>query len=118
MILILSGAEDEHVPLVTRELNKLGASYLWFDPEAYPEKAYLTYRITQDGEAEWMLGIHEHEYNLMQVTAVWDRRPNVPTPHAALQDPSLRNWVELSCRHVLEGVWDSLDCLWVPAKPV
>lgn len=118
MILILSSKEDGHVPLVTRELDKREASYLCFDPGDFPEHATVSFRLTTNGAARWILKLCEQEYNSTQITAVWDRRPNAPIPHAALQEPTIRDWVEVSSRHFLEGLWDSLNCLWIPAKPV
>ena len=64
MILILSSKEDGHVPLVTRELDKREASYLCFDPGDFPEHATVSFRLTTNGAARWILKLCEQEYQL------------------------------------------------------
>lgn len=118
MILILSGSEDEHVPLVTKELSSRGAPYLVFDPGDFPESASLAFSIIDGRFTQRDLTVDGEVHDLNTVTAVWHRRPHSPVPHADLQEPSMRNFVDLTSRHVMDGVWETLDCRWLPAKPV
>lgn len=118
MILILSSSEDEHVPLVTHELDLRGEPYLVFDPGSFPEDASVNFQLDRDGGVRRDLTFHGTLYDLTEVTAVWHRRPNAPLPHADLQEPTIRAFVDLTSRHFLDGLWDSLNCLWLPAKPV
>lgn len=57
------------------------------------------------------------ELNLADVTAVWYRRPGRPRAGADLLDPTHRDYCERAGAHFLEGVWQSLDCRWLPAPP-
>lgn len=117
LVLILSGVADEHVALVTRLLDERGIDNITFDPGWFPERATATFEIGGTGPPRATLEFEDTRAELSDVTAVWHRRPNSPRPHATLQEPSLVNYVDLSCQHLLDGLWETLACRWLPATP-
>ncbi|MDQ3698553.1 MAG: ATP-dependent carboxylate-amine ligase [Gemmatimonadota bacterium] len=116
-VLILSGADDAHVPYVAAKLEARGVEYLWFDTARFPAQAHMRIGLDQRGVTCRSLRCDGREFDLASVTAVWYRRPGKPEPPAELRDETQRNYSEWTSTHFLEGVWETLDCQWLPAKP-
>ncbi|MGH7265260.1 MAG: MvdC/MvdD family ATP grasp protein [Candidatus Rokuibacteriota bacterium] len=116
MILILSRREDEHVVRVIRELARRGEEHCWFDPAFFPARARLSVTFAPDGTQLRRLSFDGRHLDLGDVRAVWYRRPGQPVAEVA--DPEVRRWVGREARALLEGVWESLACRWVPGPPV
>jgi hypothetical protein len=55
--------------------------------------------------------------DLMQLQAVWSRRPRPPVPHESLEDAATREFVQLDCRTFVQDLWDALPCRWLPGHP-
>jgi glutathione synthase/RimK-type ligase-like ATP-grasp enzyme len=117
MILILSAKDDEHIYAVTSRLEALGAKYLWFDPARFPAEAELRHSFDRSGLAHCILHYREQEIDFTTITAVWDRRPGWPQAAPEMQNWDHRAWVSQMSGLCLAGIWETLDCLWVPAKP-
>jgi hypothetical protein len=117
MILILSRSRDAHVPVVTSRLDSQGAEYLWFDPADFPVRASLRVEYQSGGRARRILMHSGGRLDLGDVTAVWLRRPGDQVADPALQQRELTHYAERESRLGLWGVWESLDCLWLPGKP-
>jgi hypothetical protein len=117
MLLILSGQADGHVPKLTPKLEERGAEYLWFDPACFPGEARLSLGFNRCGVPRGALCYRGREYDLSAITAVWYRRPGKPEAGTAVREETHRGFVERASQRYLEGVWETLDCRWLPAKP-
>ncbi len=117
MLLILSEADDQHVPLVTEKLEERGIEYLWFAPSCFPSEAQVFIGFNSKGLMQRTLYYRGREYDLSTVTGVWNRRPGLPTADASLTDETHRKQVEVVCRICLDGLWELMDCRWLPSKP-
>lgn len=117
MLLILSEPVDEHVPFLLPTLEARGVDYLWLDPGTFPSDARLSVRIGSGGIAERSLQVGGQRYDLSTVTAVWSRRPNPPEAGPDVAEPSQREFVKLVSQRFLDGLWETLDCRWLPAGP-
>jgi len=116
-ILILNRYGDEHVSLVTKGLSSAGAPYFWFDPADFPSKAEVTLQYDRSGPIQRTLRWRGRDVELSSIRVIWDRQPAEPLPSSEVTDPSLQAWVKHESRVFLAGLWDSLDCWWVPGKP-
>jgi hypothetical protein len=117
MILLLTEPRDVHADHVAEILRRRQVPYFRFDPEALPARAELSFALTAGGEARYGLRLDEELLDLGRVTAVWLRRPGRPAAHQELTDPLMREFIEGECQYFVDDVWNSLDCLWVPARP-
>lgn len=117
MILILSHKKDAHVPLVLPALEAAGASFFWFRTGDFPSLASLTLSFDETGRRRRTLRTPDGTLDLDRVTAVWYRRPRKPDVDPAIEDPGLRRYVSDESWRVVTGLFETLDCLWVPGKP-
>jgi hypothetical protein len=118
MILILSAKADEEIPRVVAGLEARGAAYLWFDPAHFPAEAELRLSLEGSSFACRVLATRcGQEIDLATVTSVWNRRPGRPQAAPEVRDRDDCDWVSEMSGLCLAGVWETLDCLWVPAKP-
>ncbi|MFY0568499.1 MvdC/MvdD family ATP grasp protein [Archangium lansingense] len=118
MLLIVSESDDAHVPMVTPKLEERGANYLWFDTAHFPSEAQMAVGFDSRGLLCRTLWYGGHEYDLSTVTAVWNRRPRLPTVSPTVRDETHRKHAEFMSRQFLEGLWESMDCRWLPSKPM
>jgi hypothetical protein len=117
MILILSSQRDGHVPRVAAKLEEQGFETLWFDTAQFPDRARMHIGFDNRGVTSRFLVWDDREYDLGRVTAVWYRRPGKPGVPASLKDTTQRYYSEWTSAHFLEGIWETLECFWVPARP-
>lgn len=117
MILIISVEDDRHVPSVTGKLEALGAEYLWFDPAHFPVESEIRVAYDRSGLTRRVLCHRGRAADLSAVTAVWNRRPGIPTAAANVREEGQRKWISEESGSCLAGIWESMDCLWVPGKP-
>lgn len=118
MILILSSDLDEDVSSVTSRLDRAGSEYIRFDPTYYPSRAALSMLHGAGGKYTRVLRWGGRELDLERVTAVWDRRAGRPVANPRVLDPHQRSWLEREAESFLLGVWETLDCFWVPVGPL
>src|ERR1700693_2634305 len=116
-ILILSQYPDEDASLITERLASLNAQHVWFDPGNYPAQEEISLEYDRSGLVRRVLHNHQHEVDLSTIRVIWERRPSKPQASPLVKEPSLREWVQNESRIFLAGLWDSLDCSWVPGKP-
>lgn len=117
MILIVTNPADVHKDAVAAILRERGIPFQRFDPAAYPVEVSLTHRFGRDGSTGSELRSGGTRIDLGALTAVWFRRPGDPVPHAEITNPTTREQVVETCATALQGVWDCLTCLAVPAPP-
>jgi hypothetical protein len=110
-ILILTNAGDEHLPPVARRLEARGERYVRLDPASFPGDAAATVTYGRDGLARRLVRHPGGILDLAEVRSVWYRRPGVPGRSLGGRH---QQWAEATWRGVLRGLWDTLDCLWLP----
>jgi glutathione synthase/RimK-type ligase-like ATP-grasp enzyme len=117
MILILTEDADPHADHVIEELRRRGAEWTRFNPGRFPASADLSVACDALGQFRSLLRAGGETIDLDRVTAVCYRRPRPPAPHEEITDPRAREFVTDECRFILNDVWHTLDCRWVPAQP-
>jgi hypothetical protein len=115
MILILTESVDSHVDSVAERLRARDADFLRFDPVEFPSRAELSVKYSALGQTDRLLRLGTRSVDLSALKAVWYRRPQVPTPHQKITDGPSRALVAEECETFVLDVWNSLDCLWIPA---
>jgi hypothetical protein len=114
MILILSAPHDPHAEAVAQKLRNQAAPYLWFDTAAFPVVSQLSVSLEDTAPAQYLLHHEEKQIDLREVRAIWHRRPSLPEPDKRITDSKARDWVRQESQSLLEGIWNTLDCLHVP----
>ncbi|MFI5310551.1 MAG: MvdC/MvdD family ATP grasp protein [Gemmatimonadales bacterium] len=117
MILILSHIKDGHVLLMLPALEAAGASVFWFRTNEFPTLASLSLAFDEAGHQRRTLQTRDGMLDLDRVTAVWYRRPRTPDVDDAIEDRGLRRYVADESWRVISGLFETLDCRWVPGKP-
>jgi hypothetical protein len=116
MILILSARHDPHAEVVASKLRTRHARYLSFDPAEFPANSNITLSLDAVSRATYLLTYEGENIDLSQVCAIWHRRPSMPVPDESITGARLRNWVSEESQSLLEGIWQTLDCLHVPGS--
>jgi hypothetical protein len=117
MLLILSEADDGHVPMVVPKLEARGASYLWFSVSTFPREAQIAVEYAPNGLMSRTLWCKGHAYDLSSVTAVWHRREGVMQAGDSVTEPSQRAYVEKVSSNFLDGLFAIVGGRWLPALP-
>jgi hypothetical protein len=117
MILVIGTADDDHVRHVTGRLEERGAPYVQFDPRAFPAFAEISVEYERAGRSGASLTWSGKQLDLGEVRAVWHRARVRPVPPANVRQDQAW-WVAESCVRLLTQLYECLDCLWVPEKPV
>src|SRR5262245_58730294 len=114
MILILTDDSDLHADVVEEKLRRRGAEFLRFDPGRFPSTAELSLAYSATGDVLSMITVGGARLDLSQVKAVWYRRPTISIPHAEITDQLARDYVTDECKIVIQDLWNSLECFWLP----
>jgi putative peptide maturation system protein len=114
MILILSFAGDDHVAAVEPELRRRGASVLLLDLAELPARAQLSVAYQPGERARVVLSLPDLEVDLATVTAVWSRRPRLPSADVHITNQALRDYVRQETADTWIGASALLDCPWLP----
>jgi hypothetical protein len=115
MILILTTSFDPHADYVAKRLQARGTEFIRFDPVEFPSGAELSVRYSPLGQTDCLLRLGTRSVDLAALRAVWYRRPQVPAPHEEITDRPTQVFVARECETFVQDVWNSLDCLWIPA---
>lgn len=117
MILVLSAADDDHVPEVVGELERRRVEVFRFDPAEFPARSEIVVDLDDQGLRRNLLRVGGRELDLTRVTAVWLRRPGHAGPEVPSGDRDIADWTRRMASAAIAGVVDLTDCLWVPARP-
>jgi hypothetical protein len=117
MILLLTTAGDGHANLIEELLCERGADVVRLDPGHFPARASVSLAYSVTGPGSYTLSAGGQAVDLNGVTAVWYPRPQLPSLHAEITDPTMRKLVQEECNLFMEDVWNCLDCLWLPGPP-
>ncbi|MEQ1503957.1 MAG: MvdC/MvdD family ATP grasp protein, partial [Myxococcota bacterium] len=115
MILVLSSPTDLHADAVEPKIRAAGAEVVRFDRAEYPAHASLAFGVDPSGRPSRILRrTSGPDIDLDDVTAIWHRRPGMPTPHADLAAPWMGRFVVEEGGPLFRDLWDSFDGLQVP----
>lgn len=117
MILIVSEPLDLHASHVAKKLQERGAALAVFDPARFPREGALSLTFSPMGSYQPRLRAGRGDIDLSQVSTVWYRRPQKPIAHDDVLDRAAREFVELECHMIIQDLWHSLSCEWLPAAP-
>jgi glutathione synthase/RimK-type ligase-like ATP-grasp enzyme len=115
MILILTEALDPHAAHVAEKLQERGADFMRFNPAQFPSQAEVSLAYSSLGESAYTLRVAGKQIDLDRLDAVWYRRPENPVSHTEIADKPIHDFVAAESKTFMQDVWNSLDCLWVPA---
>ncbi|WP_405141737.1 ATP-dependent carboxylate-amine ligase [Sphaerisporangium sp. NBC_01403] len=119
MILVLTCDGDDHADRVVEFLTAGGADVVVFDPSFYPTKARLEISHSGTGSTARVLHAGGRRIVLDELTAFWYRRPLNPVAHPEVAPYAYAGYIQDELCAVSDSLWDSLDCLAVPAsRPV
>lgn len=118
MILIVTAETDTHADQVEAQLKARGRQVLRFNPSRFPEHVDMSCETDRGGLQRWAMRLGDVDVDLRRVHAVWYRRPEPPRAPIAIQDMDSRQAIEQESLLFLNGLWESLDCLVVPAPPL
>jgi hypothetical protein len=113
MILILSNSDDLHAIAIASKLRERGAQLAWLDHREYPSNARVSFRVV-GGRSSPLLRTVGEDIDLGGLTAIWHRRPYDANP-PEMGDAALWRAVHDDCDLFLRDLWNSIDCLTVPA---
>ena len=108
MILIITNRTDQTADWLILELEGRGTPYVRFNTEDFPAATSLEWTSEGTERLQW----RDTSVDLAAVTAVLYRRPLPPDP-SSWSTPERGRWALGESRAALEGVWRTLDALWV-----
>lgn len=116
MILVLSSPTDPHAEAVEPLIREAGVEVVRFDRAEYPACASVSFGISPDGAPQRRIRRRSGpDIVLDEVTAIWHRRPGLPTAHADLREPWMGEYVVAEGPLLFRDLWDSFEGLQVPA---
>lgn len=118
MLLIVSRPDDEHVEHVIPRLAERGIPYHAVDPRDFPADARVAVSRGDPAAPRIRIAGPGGPVTLDAVRAVWYRRPRQPVFDTAMSDDAgVRRWADLEIGEFVDGLMESLDCLWIPGPP-
>jgi glutathione synthase/RimK-type ligase-like ATP-grasp enzyme len=108
VILIVTNREDQTADWLILELEQRGAEYARFNTEGFPGATTLSWA----SDASPTLTSSRYEIDLSTVSAVWYRRP-IPADVTLWPNPERGRWALGETRAALEGIWRTMEALWV-----
>jgi hypothetical protein len=109
-VLIVSNAQDAHVPLVTRHLESLGVAFFVLNTETFGSDVRGAFAIGPKDAL--LLRDGPREIDLGRVRAVWYRRPEMPAM-ANVPSAEARQFATEEEKAFLDGLLACLDCRWL-----
>jgi glutathione synthase/RimK-type ligase-like ATP-grasp enzyme len=117
MILILTEDSDSHADEVEHRLRRRGAELLRLDPKKFPSILDISIEYSATGKMRCTLYLENAQVNLESVKSVWYRRPNSPVAGPEITDNLTAGYVVEESKVFLNNLWNTMECLWVPAPP-
>jgi hypothetical protein len=117
MILLLTARMDSLADHLETKLRERGAEVARFAPAQFPSQAELSLTYGA-GRVRYTLRVGNEFLDLNRLKSIWFCPSQPPVASADVSDNPTRNYVEEECKTFVEGAWNCLDCLWLPAPPV
>ena len=114
-VLILSAPDDLHADAVNKHLMEMGAPADYFRYNDFIQNCALSYRL---GSAEPLCRIERDQVrlDLYSYNGIWHRRPGKLVA-GKFPEHWITYMVENEARSALDGIFDSLRCVWVNYPP-
>ncbi|MEU9337917.1 MvdC/MvdD family ATP grasp protein [Streptomyces sp. NPDC048290] len=112
MILLLTRSLDPTADMVVRALGEAGTPVVRMDPGDLPRCVEMSGWFER-GTWRGRLTTGHREVDLAEVTAVYNRRPNLPQAGVPGMRPEDAEWASNECYEGLYGVLYALDALWL-----
>lgn len=113
-ILIVSTLQDVHARAVMTALAAAGAQLELLDLAEFPQRLALSMAFDPGGRRFALRRRNgDRELDLAEVTAVWWRRPQPFGLSPALADPAARRFAVSEAMTAFQGLYQSLDALWI-----
>src|SRR5688572_15061354 len=94
MILVLSSPTDPHAHAVEPLIRAAGVEVVRFDRAEYPARAAVSFGVSAGGHAQRIIRRQDGpDIDLEHVSAIWHRRPGLPTAHRDLKEPWMGDYV-------------------------
>ncbi len=104
---------DKVIPL----LVEMGHEPIRLNTEDIPMDALMNFRLAASGwQGTIKLTTNNREIDLGDIRSVWCRRPNRYSLPADFSAPE-QNFAKAELDHLLQGLWETLDCYWISALP-
>jgi hypothetical protein len=116
VILVLTQSGDPAATIVIDKLRRRGGDVTVFDPARFPVSARFTVSITPSNGLAYGISFDNVTIDLASVDAVWVRRPGDPVADERIIDQDARRFVQNESKRFLDDIWNSINCLWVPAR--
>lgn len=114
MILLLSVQKDVHLDPIVEELRRINAKFIRVNTDDLATSWRIVSRSRRDGDSTTFTNLHNGKsFSWSAVTAVWYRRPNLPTeflPHLA---DACKDFAALETYSLVQHLLSSL-----PRRPV
>lgn len=112
LVFIVSMLLESNVDKIVERLNSKGVDWYRFNTEVFPLACQISLHDSPHGETYAVFSDGKQQIDTRQVTSVWHRRVGdfvLPDGLAGYEKNFIRNesWA------LLQGVYASMDCLWV-----
>lgn len=112
-ILIVTNRQDYTADFVVLKLQERAIGYVRLNTEDFPQRVSLTWSCKNRSCARGVLTTSKERTNLGDIASVWFRRPVPPAPSSEITDAAARELAAAESSAALDGLWASLDCMWV-----
>jgi glutathione synthase/RimK-type ligase-like ATP-grasp enzyme len=115
-VLILAPEADEHARAVAAEIEALGGQPQVVDTSLFPDRARVVARFDSCPDCPphaFSIELESGRIDLGRVGAAWWRRPQMPSPSAALTRPDHRLFAANETHEALRGLWHAMNAFWV-----
>jgi hypothetical protein len=115
VILVFSDAGDPSARAITELIREEGVACRWLDLDRFPERDCLRYSVAPGGPPRRSFQWDGEWIDLEGVRSILWRRPaRVQAPADGVEE-DVRDHVSATLREAVNGVFEDLDCLQVPA---
>jgi glutathione synthase/RimK-type ligase-like ATP-grasp enzyme len=117
MILIISNVADEHADHVSLKLRARGIEFYRFNTLHFPTEVSISVLTQRSDNFSYRIIINGDSIELNSIDAVWYRRPERPEASSTCEDVGVRQYIGEESITLFDNIWETLDCLFIPAKP-
>ncbi len=108
MILILTHNGDSTADMVITRLQSLGADFIRFNTEEFPQKSFLELRMS-GSDIRGKIVINESAIDINSINSIWNRRPHKPKIDPRITNQAIRDWAAEESDQALKILWSLLS---------
>lgn len=110
-VLILSSPDDQHATTVSERLSSMGATVDFFKFDEFIEKCTVAFELGMD-QNRCQIDRATGNLDLPSYDSIWYRRPGKMQARQFVE-PWISRMVENEARSALDGIFRSLNCVWM-----